>query len=219
MVAKTNRSKDCWNRVGVGGDRSCPELAEHVHCRNCPTYSAAGRALLEREAPPEYLAEWQRRLAVEKESGAADTTSVLVFRLAEEWFALPARGFRRVADERPTHRVPHRSNAVFTGLVNVEGELLPCFSLSNALEIEGTSAAKAAARILVLEREGELWACRVDEVGGVIQLESTAIGEVPVSVAKSSSALARAVASWNGTKVAMLDDEALCRRLRQSMVG
>src|SRR4029077_5730556 len=27
---------DCWNRIGVRGDASCPELKHHVHCRNCP---------------------------------------------------------------------------------------------------------------------------------------------------------------------------------------
>ena len=32
---------DCWNRIGVRGDASCPELEQHVHCRNCPVYSAA----------------------------------------------------------------------------------------------------------------------------------------------------------------------------------
>ena len=31
---------DCWNRIGVRGDRSCPELKQYVHCRNCPVYSA-----------------------------------------------------------------------------------------------------------------------------------------------------------------------------------
>ncbi len=32
---------DCWNRIGVRGDGSCPELKRHIHCRNCPVYSAA----------------------------------------------------------------------------------------------------------------------------------------------------------------------------------
>ena len=31
---------DCWNRIGVRGDGSCPELKQYVHCRNCPVYSA-----------------------------------------------------------------------------------------------------------------------------------------------------------------------------------
>ena len=34
---------DCWNRIGVHGDKSCPLLSEHIHCRNCAVYSAAAR--------------------------------------------------------------------------------------------------------------------------------------------------------------------------------
>jgi len=40
---------DCWNRIGVYGDSSCPLLPTHVHCRNCPVYSAAAIQVLDRE--------------------------------------------------------------------------------------------------------------------------------------------------------------------------
>jgi len=33
----------CWTTIGVRGDASCPELKQHVHCRNCPVYSAGAR--------------------------------------------------------------------------------------------------------------------------------------------------------------------------------
>ncbi len=53
----------CWNRIGVSGDRSCPELPSFVHCRNCPVFAAAARAFFDRPAPEGYLAEWARWLA------------------------------------------------------------------------------------------------------------------------------------------------------------
>ena len=31
---------DCWNKIGVRGDGSCPELKQHAHCRNCPVYAS-----------------------------------------------------------------------------------------------------------------------------------------------------------------------------------
>ena len=54
---------DCWNRIGVYGDRSCPELSTFVHCRNCPVFAAAARSLLRPPRPEGYLAEWVRWLA------------------------------------------------------------------------------------------------------------------------------------------------------------
>jgi chemotaxis-related protein WspD len=81
---------DCWNQIGVAGDGTCPELEKVIHCRNCPVYSAGGRHLPEREPPEDYLREWTRALAEEKdEDKAADTLSVLIFRLGQEWLALP----------------------------------------------------------------------------------------------------------------------------------
>ena len=53
----------CWNKIGVWGDRSCPELAKVTHCHNCPVFAAAGRQFLDAPSPPDYLDEWTVRLA------------------------------------------------------------------------------------------------------------------------------------------------------------
>src|SRR5437764_404262 len=89
---------DCWHRIGVSGDRSCPELNSFIHCRNCPVFAAAARTFFDRPAPEGYLAEWTRWLAgsdglgtcgQEKAEGEDDDdalaqregVSVLIFRL------------------------------------------------------------------------------------------------------------------------------------------
>src|SRR5947209_14499105 len=90
----------CWNAIGVGGDRSCPELVAAIHCRNCPVFAAAARTFLDRPAPDDYLAEWARLLdapdadgsGAESESeGTRDGIGVVIFRLGSEWLALHAR--------------------------------------------------------------------------------------------------------------------------------
>src|SRR5437867_12489360 len=80
---------DCWNRIGVRGDRSCPELAQVGHCHNCGVFAAAGRNFLNALSPPGYVDEWTERLAAPLEVAAANLQSVFVFRLADEWLALP----------------------------------------------------------------------------------------------------------------------------------
>ena len=50
---------DCWNQIGVmRAIAPVAKLKTVIHCRNCKVYWAAGRSLLERNAPPEYLQEW-----------------------------------------------------------------------------------------------------------------------------------------------------------------
>src|SRR3954452_31519 len=79
---------DCWNRIGVRGDRSCPELTRVVHCHNCPVFATAGRHFLDAPSPPGYLEEWTSRLAEPAEEVASDQESVLVFQLADEQLAM-----------------------------------------------------------------------------------------------------------------------------------
>src|SRR2546421_650683 len=113
---------DCWNRIGVHGDRSCPELDKVVHCHNCPVFAAAGRRFLNNPSPPGYLEEWTSRLAARAEFQAADLESVLIFRIGEEWLALPVGVLAEVTPWRQPHRIPHRGGLI-AGLVNLRGEL------------------------------------------------------------------------------------------------
>ena len=125
---------DCWNRIGVRGDGSCHQLKQHAHCRNCPTYSAAALRLLDRDLPAECVADSTGHFAQAKRLEEQDTHSVVVFRLASEWFALPTLVLDEVSEQRMIHSLPHRRNAAVLGLVNVRGELLICASLVKMLE-------------------------------------------------------------------------------------
>lgn len=127
---------DCWNKIGVKGDRSCPELLKYVHCRNCPVFTAAGQRLFERKPPAGHLAEWTKRLAEPETAIERGTISVLVFRVGDEWLAADIGLLVEIAELRPIHTIPHRSNSVLAGLVNIRGELPLCVSLGGLLGIE-----------------------------------------------------------------------------------
>lgn len=81
---------DCWNRIGVFGDKSCPQLERHIHCRNCEVYGAAAIALLDR-----YGSALERG---DDDYGQGETAqvqgaqrSLLIFRLGEQWLAIATR--------------------------------------------------------------------------------------------------------------------------------
>ena len=124
---------DCWSRIGVGGDGSCPELQQHVHCRNCPVYSAAGAQLLERALMPDYRRDWALHFARPKQAITAGAISVVLFRIGGEWLALPTSSFQEVAELRKIHTIPHRRKGTLLGLVNVRGELVLCLALDKIL--------------------------------------------------------------------------------------
>jgi chemotaxis-related protein WspD len=222
--------KDCWNTIGVRGDRSCPELAQVVHCHNCPVFAAAGRRFLDAPSPPGYLDEWTERLAAPVAEIAGDGESALVFSLADERLALPVGVLIEVTTPRPIHRVPHRGG-LLAGLVNIRGELYLCAHLGKLLGAERKTVpaggsepsrngdrrpgpAMAADRLLVTRRNADRWVFRVDAIEKVVRVARDAIGPPPATVGRATAHLSRGVFAWEGRTVGLLDDERLFEALR-----
>jgi chemotaxis signal transduction protein len=190
---------DCWRTIGISGDKSCPELATYIHCRNCPVLADAARMFFEREAPAGYLDAWREILEEPVAEAEAESTSVLVFRLGSEWFALPTDVLVEVTPPRPLHRVPHRDGGGLAGIVNIRGQLQLCMSLHAILGLPGgptvtTAVVEPAARLLVVERGGdaglERWVLGVDEypVAGCGRCHRPSASPKPAARRPSSSA-------------------------------
>ena len=215
---------NCWNKIGVYGDRTCKELETVIHCRNCPVYSTAGRSLLEREIPVDYLNEWtailashqtQPPLAVANQAAfrigrAADTFSAIVFRLSNELFALPVGVLQEVTHQCAIHTLPHRSNDLFLGLVNIRGEILLCASLSHLLGLETIKppSSDRDCRMLVVGKNGK-WVFPVDEVHRIYRFHLNEFKATPVVISRSQETYSQGVIDWHHKKVNYLNAELL----------
>ncbi|MCA1993615.1 MAG: chemotaxis protein CheW [Coleofasciculus sp. S288] len=221
-------TNNCWKKIGVAGDRSCPELKGIIHCRNCPVYSAAGRSLLEREAPQDYLEEWTNLLST---SGAATqrlaprgTISLGVFRLEREWLALPAHLFKEVTPTCVIHTLPHRSNSIFLGLVNIRGEIQMCVSLKALLGLETADANSQSIspvvyeRRVVVDKEGSRWVFPVDEIYGIHRIHANELRNVPATVSKVPETYTKGIIKWRDRNVSYLDEELLFYTLNKKVL-
>lgn len=236
---------DCWNRIGTRGDGSCTRLAEHSRCPNCPVFEQAAATLLDRAPGDSELAlamsetratslddtghvARRERCAdtpdTADEAGAAPSTkhSVLVFRIAEEWLALPAAVLRHVDDIRPIHSLPHRRNRVVLGVVNVRGALTVAVSLGELLHLDRAAAdehvpRRGYARMLVAAHRGEPVAFPVDEVDGILRFAASALLPVPASLAHAAASHAHGVLAWRGTTIGVLDAERVFESLARSL--
>jgi chemotaxis-related protein WspD len=213
---------DCWNRIGVRGDGSCVELPRHVHCRNCPVYSAAATERLDADLPAGYLDDWTRHLARPKPDSAQDTRSVVIFCLDDEWLALPTSVVVEVASLRPIHSLPHRQNPAVLGLANVRGELLICVSLGRLIGVEPTSTLRQGTRgvprrLLVIRRDGARVICPVDEVHGTHRFHPTALQDLPATLAKAMVTHSVGLIAWRERTVGVLDDQLLFYTLKRSL--
>jgi chemotaxis-related protein WspD len=243
------RVDTCWSRIGTRGDQSCPALEKWVRCRNCPVYEQAAARLLDRplveDAPADAGAlaagpVAEARAADTARHSVADTAthtathtatqtndapsthSAVVFRVAEEWLALPTAALRQIEDLRPIHSLPHRRNRVVLGVVNVRGALTVAVSLRELLRLEGGSARQAArngayARLLVAAHRGEPVAFPVDEVHGVLRVAAHQLKPVPDTLTRASAAHAAGVFAWRETTVGLLDTDRVFTSLNQSL--
>jgi chemotaxis-related protein WspD len=216
--------EDCWNRIGVSGDRTCPELETHIHCRNCPVFSAAARSFFDRPAPSGYLSEWTKILAEPTVQTGTDDVSLLIFRLHGEWLALGTRAIAEVTATRPVHRIPHRSDGVIDGLVNLRGQLQICVSLHELLGVDRlpddgktqaqSGKAGAQPRLIVIQKDSETWAFPADEVPGIHRLPRGGLRNVPATLANPTTSFSQALFTWHGHSIGYLDDQRVFAALR-----
>jgi chemotaxis-related protein WspD len=213
---------DCWNKIGVRGDGSCGALEKYVHCRNCPVYGTAAAVLLDGNLPPGYRVECTEYFSQQKHLAQSDTHAVLVFRIGNEWLALPSSVCSEVIDMRPIHVLPHRQNDVVRGLASVRGELLVCVSIGNLLGVERQQVNKERlrdvySRLIVIHGEGGRLVFPANEVHGILRFHTGDLREVPATVSRSTATYSTAVLSWEGKTIGCLDDQLLLYALNRSM--
>lgn len=208
----------CWEVIGVrGGDHSCPELAAHVHCRNCPVFAAAGRTLMERPPPRGYLSEQTANVAAAATPAQRTDRSLLLVRLGDEWLGMDTSSVVEVITHRTIHRIPHRTGGAVLGLVNVHGQLQLCASLHKVLGLAETTTRSPTKRLVVTRREQEHWVFPVDEVFNAVGFNRDDVRAAPVTVTAALGSHTRGVVDWMDKKVGYLSIESLYAALRRTL--
>src|ERR1044071_5337340 len=85
--------------------------------------------------PEDYITQWKARLAREKAERRDGKTPVVLFRIEGNWFGLTTQIFREIVESRVIRRIPHRTNPILLGLVNVRGVLHLCINLAALLKL------------------------------------------------------------------------------------
>ena len=201
---------DCWNRIGVAGDQSCPKLASAIHCRNCQVYAEAAQRNLQRPVDALYREQWAAQVRQPRQARVEADSSALVFRVGREWLALPAASIDSVAPEAKAHRLPHRSAGGLLGVVNVGGKLHPQLSLATLLGIGHEEALAVSgrhifARQVVMQWEGQSFALPVADLHGIERYAGGTLGAPAATINKGLVRYLTGVLSVAGMHIGVLD--------------
>lgn len=209
---------DCWNRIGIHGDRSCPLLVEHIHCRNCSVYSAAATRLLDR-----YSLAQEHRVSVHSEALIIDveTRSTVVFRLGEEWLGLPTRCLVEVSPVQAIHSLPHQRSRALLGVANVRGALVACLSFVELLGLDPSVApagdSRTLPRMLIVLADGGPVVVPVDEVDGIHAIEARLLDSASAPAQNSNARFTRGVVQWKSRSLRLLDEDQLLSAVNRSL--
>ncbi|MES2076447.1 MAG: chemotaxis protein CheW [Pseudomonadota bacterium] len=211
---------DCWNRIGVAGDQSCPKLPAHIHCRNCEVYADAAQRNLQRPVDADYQREWAEHFRQPLRDDAALDASRLVFRLGREWLALPTAQFVTVAPHTRPHRLPHRDGRELLGVVNVGGTLHPCLSLAALLGIDESELLADAEqgrhifpRLLLLRWNEQTFAVPAADLHGIVRHAGAALQAPAATINKGLARYLAGVLSHGGMHIGCLDAELVGQHL------
>ncbi len=202
--------EDCWNRIGVSGDQSCPKLEQHVHCRNCEVYAGAARRNLQRPVTEGYREQWAEHFRQPQTEHARDDSSALVFRIGREWLALPSAVIEAVAPQAAPHRLPHRASAALLGVVNVGGKLYPAISLAALLGIDDADAPRASgrhtfARLIVARWEGQSYALPAADLHGIVRYPARSAKAPAATINKGIARYLTGVLTHKDMHIGVLD--------------
>ncbi len=180
-------------------------------------------SLFERAPPQEYTKELTEALMQRSSEQDRETLSVLVFRLGQEWLALPTIFFKEVTRRRSVHRIPHRTSKILLGLVNLNGELQLCMALHHLLEIENSIPPHSNRtpyhqdRMIAITKERDLWVFPVDEIDGIYNWDLSDIENAPVNISKSTTNYIKGILKVADKSIGLLDEELLFSSLKRSI--
>ncbi len=202
---------DCWNIIGIQGDRSWPELAKLAHCRNCAAYTDAALQILEsREVRP-----YEPAAVAPQENCVAGSSRVVTFQLGGEYLALPAASIEEIAQESAVLTLPHRRSKLPVGLVNFRGELLLFVELGAFLGTESSQKRDAPGRHVIFGDAGSRFVFRADQVCDVILHRPQDLAPVPTTLSSASYTIG--LLKREGHTIACLDPERIVTALNREV--
>lgn len=141
---------------------------------------------------------------------ASESESWIGFTLAGQSFAAPVARVQEVIRPLDIAPVPGAPSAI-CGLMNLRGRLLPVLDGQIRLALRsGVCFDVAAARVLVLDSDGETTGLLVESVGELVQIDERTVGQPPAGRAARMHDPVRGVVRNASGFTALLDVTRLC---------
>lgn len=142
---------------------------------------------------------------------------LILFRVANEYFALSVDDVKEVVDISPLTRLPN-APSIFLGVMNQRGRILKVVNLSQCLGLTSSPEDKASQRIAVLNEPEMEIGLLVDQVSQIRRVLSKDMEEVPtLKQTEAKSPFLRKLAKVDRNIVNVLDRSKLIASINATM--
>jgi chemotaxis-related protein WspD len=155
-------------------------------------------------------------LGTAEDNDTGNELSVLVFRLSDEWLALPVSVLVEVTSVTIIHRIPHRRGLI-SGIVNIRGELHVCIRLDLLIGVgrNEESIVPDNPRLIVVRQDLDVWVFAVDEVDQVHRVPIQSLVPAAPTLARAATKMNKGVFQFGGNSVGLLDEAKLFHAIRE----
>jgi purine-binding chemotaxis protein CheW len=125
----------------------------------------------------------------EGEEASVETLGLLLFRLGEEWYAVPIEGVREIYNEYKVTRIP-RVPGFILGVINVRGEIVSVTNLGEMMRVPSRTELDIEGLLpsaIIVSSEDCVTAIVVDEIGDIVDVPRESV-EPPLSTLDKTQA-------------------------------
>jgi purine-binding chemotaxis protein CheW len=143
-----------------------------------------------------------------------DVIRVLIINIGDHYFGTPIHEIQDVIQRQKTTQVPLTQNSII-GLLNLRGHIVTEVNMATALNIPSAVETERKYSI-VIGQKGELYSLAIDDIGDVIDVQSSSIETIPETIDRSWINVSKGVIRLPEKLVVILNLEALITRLTQN---
>lgn len=183
-----------------------------------------GTNLLNRPQPEGYDLEWLESLKTKPTEDFPSGKSLLIFRIANEWLALPSYSIKEITHSSYIHKLPHSNSPILLGISNIHGELLITVSMQAFLDLPPITPKDSDdqtpckfSRYIVLAEGKDTIVFPVDEIHGITFIQPSSLDPPPLSTSKTGKNFFTGIFSLNETLIGLLDGSLIMDAINQSL--
>ncbi len=137
---------------------------------------------------------------------------VVLFRLSDEYYGIDVSKIDEIIDAHVNEKIAGMPDFV-AGVISLRGEAIPVLSLNDYFHL-GESTKAETNTVLITSKNGEVYGICIDELRGVIDIDTSSILAVPSVFTEEEMAYLEGIIKYGVEIAALIDIELIMRNYR-----